>query len=138
MGWSPPKFDHKFLWVLLINKAPHIKQAFVNYRKTFAGTSVSTEVAASTEYLCRNQPLTVDVQISKLANFIVDSDIREVVQAGVRTTGGGFLVNTEKQTYSLLRFFHIICASSHQPHCMGCYGKDILLITLAMHLLSLS
>lgn len=54
-----------------------------------------------------NQPLTIDVQISKLANFIVDSDIRKVGQAGVRTTGGGFLVNKgEKNRLSTL--FHPI------------------------------
>lgn len=107
MGWSPAKFDHRFLWVLLINKAPHTKKAYINYRKTFACTSVSTEVAASTEYLGVNQPLTIDVQLSKLANFIVDSDIRKVGQAGVRTTGGGFLVNKgEKKTLSTL--FHPI------------------------------
>lgn len=104
MGWSPAKFDHRFLWVLLINKAPHIKKAEINNRKTFPCTSVSTEVAASTEYLGMNQPLTIDVQITKLADFIVDSDIRKVGQAGVRTTGGGFLVNKGKKTDSLLCF----------------------------------
>lgn len=67
---------------------------------TVACVAVSTEVAASTEYLCMylmNQPLTVNIQIAKLANFIIDSNIRKVVQARVRPTGGGFLVNKEKK-----------------------------------------
>lgn len=58
----------------------------------------------STEHLCMNQPLTIDVQFRKLANFIVDSDIRKVGQAGVRTTGGGFLVDRKNKTDSLLCF----------------------------------
>lgn len=86
-----------------------------------------------------NQPLTIDVQISKLANFIVDSDIRKVGQAGVRTTGGGFLVNKGEKKQTLYSFSsHIICASSHQPLCLSSDGQNVSLITLAMHLVSLA
>lgn len=76
-----------------------------------------------------NQPLTIDVQISKLANFIVDSDIRKVGQAGVRTTGGGFLVNKEKKQTLYSVSSRITRASRHQPLCMSSYGHDVSLIT---------
>lgn len=36
--------------------------------------------------------LTIDIQSSKLVNFIVDSNIREIGQVWVRTSGGRFLM----------------------------------------------
>lgn len=66
--------------------------------------SLSAQRWQRPQNLCMNQPLTIDVQFSKLANFIVDSDIRKVGQAGVRTTGGRFLVDKKNKTDSLLCF----------------------------------
>lgn len=83
-------------------------------------------LAAFTECLCMkpvDQPLTVDVQISKLVNFIVDSNVWKVGQARVRAPGGGFLMKNKtkslRQTIDTVSS-HMTCASRHE----GCYGND--------------
>lgn len=52
------------------------------------------------------RPLTVDVQVGELANFVIDSDIREVGQGRVRATGGGFLVKDTQKKLPLRQTQH--------------------------------
>lgn len=83
-----------------------------------------------------DQPLTVDIQISKLVNLIIDSNIGKVGQVWVRAPGGGFLKANKTKSLKQTSTLFLPIGSVHPDINHSAWVAMVIKFQLVLHLLS--